>query len=36
MTCLEGSARYLEYDWVAGPGDFIQEVPVPVNPQRYI
>lgn len=27
MLCLEGSARYLEYDWVAGPGDFIQEVP---------
>ena len=27
MMCLEGSARYLEYDWVAGPGDFIQEVP---------
>lgn len=27
MVCLEGSVRYLEYDWVAGPGDFIQEVP---------
>ena len=27
MLCLEGSVRYLEYDWVAGPGDFIQEVP---------
>jgi hypothetical protein len=27
MVCLEGSARYLEYDWVAGPGDFIYETP---------
>jgi len=27
MMCLEGSVRYLEYDWVAGPGDFIQEAP---------
>jgi hypothetical protein len=27
MVCLEGSARYLEYDWVATPGAFIQEVP---------
>ncbi|MCK2041628.1 2,4'-dihydroxyacetophenone dioxygenase family protein [Chromohalobacter sp. TMW 2.2308] len=27
MICLEGSARYLEYDWVAYPGGFIQEVP---------
>jgi len=27
MVCLEGSARYLEYDWVAEPGDFICEVP---------
>jgi hypothetical protein len=27
MLCLEGSARYLEYDWVAGPGDFITETP---------
>ena len=27
MMCLEGSARYLEYDWVAGPGDFIYETP---------
>ena len=27
MICLEGSARYLEYDWVAGPGDFIHETP---------
>jgi hypothetical protein len=27
MICLEGSARYLEYDWVAGPGDFIYETP---------
>ena len=25
MICLEGSARYLEYDWVAGPGGFIYE-----------
>lgn len=27
MVCLEGSTRYLEYDWVAGPGDFIYETP---------
>jgi quercetin dioxygenase-like cupin family protein len=27
MVCLEGSARYLEYDWVANPGDFIYETP---------
>ena len=27
MVCLEGSARYLEYDWVATPGAFITEVP---------
>lgn len=27
MVCLEGSARYLEYDWVAEPGAFIHEVP---------
>ena len=27
MVCLEGSARYLEYDWVARPGDFIYETP---------
>jgi len=27
MVCLEGSARYLEYDWVAGPGAFIYETP---------
>ena len=27
MICLEGSARYLEYDWVATPGGFIQEAP---------
>jgi 2,4'-dihydroxyacetophenone dioxygenase len=27
MMCLEGSARYLEYDWVAGPGGFIYETP---------
>lgn len=27
MMCLEGSTRYLEYDWVAGPGDFIYETP---------
>ncbi len=27
MVCLEGSARYLEYDWVAAPGDFIYETP---------
>ena len=25
--CLEGSFRYLEYDWVATPGDFITEMP---------
>jgi 2,4'-dihydroxyacetophenone dioxygenase len=27
MVCLEGGVRYLEYPWVAGPGDFITEVP---------
>jgi hypothetical protein len=27
MMCLEGSARYLEYDWVATAGSFIYEVP---------
>jgi 2,4'-dihydroxyacetophenone dioxygenase len=27
MVCLEGSVRYLEYDWVAGPGGFIYETP---------
>jgi 2,4'-dihydroxyacetophenone dioxygenase len=27
MLCLEGSCRYLEYDWVAHPGDFITETP---------
>ena len=27
MVSLEGSARYLEYDWVAGPGAFIYETP---------
>lgn len=27
MVCLEGSARYLEYDWVAGPNHFIYETP---------
>jgi 2,4'-dihydroxyacetophenone dioxygenase len=27
MICREGSARYLEYDWVAGPGNFIYETP---------
>ena len=27
MMCLEGSARYLEYEWVAGPGSFIFEPP---------
>ena len=27
MICLEGSARYLEYDWVAEPGSFIYETP---------
>jgi 2,4'-dihydroxyacetophenone dioxygenase len=27
MLCLEGSVRYLEYDWLATPGCFIQEVP---------
>ncbi len=25
MVCLEGSCRYLEYDWVATPGSFIYE-----------
>jgi hypothetical protein len=27
MVCLEGTARYLEYDWVARPGGLILEVP---------
>ena len=27
MMCMEGSVRYLEYDWVAGPGAFIYETP---------
>src|SRR6201997_3970446 len=27
MICLEGSVRYLEYDWVATPGAFIYETP---------
>ena len=27
MLCLEGSVRYLEYDWVAEPGSFISETP---------
>lgn len=27
MVCLEGSVRYLEYDWVASPGGLILEVP---------
>ncbi len=27
MICLEGSVRYLEYDWIAGPHDFIYETP---------
>ena len=27
MTCQEGSVRYLEYDWLAGPGSFIYEPP---------
>lgn len=27
MVCLEGSARYLEYDWVATPGSLIYETP---------
>ncbi|HRX39834.1 MAG TPA: 2,4'-dihydroxyacetophenone dioxygenase family protein [Parvularculaceae bacterium] len=27
MVCLEGSVRYLEYDWVAHPGGFIYETP---------
>ncbi|WP_207764846.1 2,4'-dihydroxyacetophenone dioxygenase family protein [Hyphococcus luteus] len=27
MLCLEGSFRYLEYDWVAYPGAFIHEMP---------
>ncbi|MEO7247204.1 MAG: 2,4'-dihydroxyacetophenone dioxygenase family protein [Novosphingobium sp.] len=27
MVCLEGSVRYLEYDWVARPGGLILEVP---------
>ena len=27
MVCLEGSVRYLEYDWVARPAGFILEMP---------
>ena len=27
MMCLEGSVRYLEYDWLATPGSFIYEPP---------
>jgi len=27
MVCLEGSVRYLEYDWVASPGGLILETP---------
>lgn len=27
MMCLEGTVRYLEYDWVASPGAFIYETP---------
>ena len=27
MVCLEGSVKYLEYDWVASPGGLILEVP---------
>jgi hypothetical protein len=27
MFCLEGSVRYLEYDWVATPGSLIYETP---------
>ena len=27
MVCLEGSVKYLEYDWVASPGGLIFEVP---------
>jgi len=27
MVCLEGSVRYLEYDWVAEAGGFINEMP---------
>jgi hypothetical protein len=27
MVCLEGSVRYLEYDWTASPGGLILEVP---------
>ena len=27
MMCLEGSAHYLEYDWLATPGCFIYETP---------
>ena len=27
MVCLEGSVRYLEYDWVSSPGGLILEVP---------
>jgi hypothetical protein len=27
MMCMEGSVRYLEYDWVATPGSLITETP---------
>ncbi len=27
MVCLEGSAHYLEYKWLATPGCFIYETP---------
>jgi len=27
VITMEGSVRYLEYDWVAGPGAFIYETP---------
>jgi 2,4'-dihydroxyacetophenone dioxygenase len=27
MVCLEGTVKYLEYDWVARPGGLILEVP---------
>jgi quercetin dioxygenase-like cupin family protein len=40
-TTLAGTWNYLEYDWVAGPGDLVQEFPgtihtLNVNPGAYI
>ena len=32
MVCLEGSVKYLEYDWVASPGGLILEYPAKATP----